>query len=102
VNLGLDTPLVAGAEAWYLDYEQTQMKAVATLLDKLAAWPEIDQLAFLISGGSDPFSGLQVGLDRQVFHHDEVPTPKTVKPSDLCGSLESQRIYVFSNHLPAD
>ncbi len=102
VNLGLDTPLVAGAEAWYLDYEQTQMKAVATLLDKLAAWPEIDQLAFLISGGSDPFSGLQVGLDRQVFHHDEVPTPETVKPSDLCGSLESQRIYVFSSHLPAD
>ncbi|MFQ4140356.1 bifunctional 3,4-dihydroxy-2-butanone-4-phosphate synthase/GTP cyclohydrolase II [Nodosilinea sp. PGN35] len=102
VNLGLDTLPVAGADAWYRDCDQPQMGAIATLLDKLAAWPEIDQLAFLISGGSDPFSGLQVGLDRQVFHHDAVPTPETVKPSDLCGSLESQRIYVFSSHLPSD
>ena len=102
VNLGLDTLPVEGVEAWYHDCEQPQMNAISTLLDKLAAWPEIDQLAFLISGGSDPFSGLQVGLDRQVFHHDAVPTPETVKPSDLCGSLESQRIYVFSSHLPAD
>ncbi len=102
VNLGLDRLPVAGAEAWYHDCDQPQMSAVATLLDKLAAWPEIDQLAFLLSSGSDPFSGLQVGLDRQVFHHDASPNPETVKPSDLCGGLESQRIYVFSSHVPAD
>ena len=102
VNLGLDTLPVPGAEAWYTDCEQPQVTAIATLLDKLAAWPEIDQLAFLISNGSDPFSGLQVGLNRQVFHHGAVPTSETVKPSDLCGSLESQRIYVFSSHIPTD
>ncbi|TVQ12424.1 MAG: bifunctional 3,4-dihydroxy-2-butanone-4-phosphate synthase RibB/GTP cyclohydrolase II RibA [Leptolyngbya sp. DLM2.Bin27] len=102
VNLGLEGVSEAGAETWYRDCNEPKMKAIATLLDKLAAWPEIDQLAFLISDGSDPFSGLQVGLDRQVFHHDAAPTPETVKPSDLCESLESQRIYVFSSHLPAD
>ena len=102
VNLGLEGVTEAGAETWYRDCSEPKMKAIATLLDKLAAWPDIDQLAFLIAGGSDPFSGLQVGLDRQVFHHDAVPTPETVKPSDLCGSLESQRIYVFSSHIPAD
>ena len=102
VNLGLEGVSEAGAETWYRDCNEPKMKAIATLLDKLATWPDIDQMAFLISDGSDPFSGLQVGLDRQVFHHDAVPTAETVKPSDLCGSLESQRIYVFSSHLPAD
>ncbi|MGB7311740.1 MAG: bifunctional 3,4-dihydroxy-2-butanone-4-phosphate synthase/GTP cyclohydrolase II [Nodosilinea sp.] len=102
VNLGLEGVSEAGAETWYQDCNEPKMKAIATLLDKLAAWSDVDQLAFLISGGSDPFSGLQVSLDRQVFQRDEVPTAETVKPSDLCGDLESQRIYVFSSHLPAD
>lgn len=102
VNLGLEGVTEAGADTWYQDCKEPKMKAIATLLDKLAAWPDVDQLAFLISGGSDPFSGLQVKLDRQVFQRDGVPTAETVKPSDLCGSLESQRIYVFSSHIPAD
>lgn len=102
VNLGLEGVTDTGAETWYQDCNEPKMKAIATLLDKLAAWPDIDQLAFLLSGGSDPFSGLQVKLDRQVFQRDAVPTPATVKPSDLCGSLESQRIYVFSSHVPID
>ncbi|WP_318655455.1 bifunctional 3,4-dihydroxy-2-butanone-4-phosphate synthase/GTP cyclohydrolase II [Leptolyngbya sp. KIOST-1] len=102
VNLGLEGVTDAGADAWYRDCNEPKMQAIATLLDKLAAWADIDQLAFLISGGSDPFSGLQVKLDRQVFQRDGAPTAETVKPSDLCGSLESQRIYVFSSHVPAD
>ncbi|WOD38258.1 bifunctional 3,4-dihydroxy-2-butanone-4-phosphate synthase/GTP cyclohydrolase II [Nodosilinea sp. E11] len=102
VNLGLEGVSEAGAETWYRDCNEPKMQAIATLLDKLAAWPDVDQLAFLISDGSDPFSGLQVKLDRQVFQRDGVPTAETVKPSDLCESLESQRIYVFSSHLPAD
>jgi 3,4-dihydroxy 2-butanone 4-phosphate synthase / GTP cyclohydrolase II len=102
VNLGLEGVSEAGAETWYQDCNEPKMKAIATLLDKLATWSDIDQLAFLISDGSDPFSGLQVKLDRQVFQRDGVPTAETVKPSDLCESLESQRIYVFSSHLPAD
>ncbi|PSN15164.1 bifunctional 3,4-dihydroxy-2-butanone-4-phosphate synthase/GTP cyclohydrolase II [filamentous cyanobacterium CCT1] len=102
INLGLEGITDAGADAWYRDCNEPKMKAIATLLDKLAAWPDIDQLAFLISGGSDPFSGLQVKLDRQVFQRNGLPTAETIKPSDLCGSLESQRIYVFSSHIPAD
>jgi 3,4-dihydroxy 2-butanone 4-phosphate synthase / GTP cyclohydrolase II len=43
-----------------------------------------------------------VGLNRQVFHHSTPPTAEDVKPSDLCDRLETQRIYVFSNHIPAD
>jgi 3,4-dihydroxy 2-butanone 4-phosphate synthase / GTP cyclohydrolase II len=102
VNLGLESRPEAGSETWYRDRQDSRLTAIATLLDKLATWSDIDQLAFLLSGGSDPFSGLQVGLNRQVFHRDAEPTSETVKPSDLCNSLESQRIYVFSSHIPMD
>jgi 3,4-dihydroxy 2-butanone 4-phosphate synthase / GTP cyclohydrolase II len=101
VHLGLDNPH-AVSDDWYCDEAHPRLKALAVVLDDLATWLDIDQLAFLVSGGSDPFSGLQVGLNRQVFHRSIPPTPEDVKPSDLCDRLETQRIYVFSNHIPTD
>jgi len=43
-----------------------------------------------------------VGLHRQLFHRGTPTQQDDVKPSDLCDSLETQRIYVFSNHVPMD
>lgn len=101
VNLGLDTPEAVPADWYHLD-SQPQLLAIVAILDDLVAWLDIDQLAFLVSGGSDPFSGLQVGLNRQVFHRSIPVGEDDVKPSDLGSSLETQRIYVFSAHLPTD
>jgi 3,4-dihydroxy 2-butanone 4-phosphate synthase/GTP cyclohydrolase II len=99
IHLGLETP-DAVATDWYTDAAQPYLSAMATILDNLATWPDLTQMAFLISSGSDPFSGLQVNLDRQVFHRGD--PSEDVKPSDLAETLETQRIYVFSNHVPSD
>lgn len=97
VHLGLDQPNGV-QEAWYGQGGHPQLDAIASILDDLVTRPDIGQLAFLISDGDDPFNRLQVGLHRQVFHRGTPATPEDVKPSDLCDSLETQRIYVFSNH----
>jgi 3,4-dihydroxy 2-butanone 4-phosphate synthase/GTP cyclohydrolase II len=77
-------------------------RCIANVLDELMTWPDIAQVAFLISGGDDPFNRLQVRLHRQVFHRGTPTQQDDVKPSDLCDSLETQRIYVFSNHVVMD
>jgi 3,4-dihydroxy 2-butanone 4-phosphate synthase/GTP cyclohydrolase II len=101
VHLGLDQPQ-AVPEDWYSQAGQPELNVVAGILDELVTWPDIDQLTFLISDGDDPFNRLQVGLHRQVFHRSSPATANDVKPSDLCDHLETQRIYVFSDHIPMD
>ena len=101
VHLGLDG-LRAVPASWYADRDHPNLKALTALLDDLVTWPDIHQLAFLISSGSDPFSSLQVGLNRQVFHRTTPSQPEDIQPSDLGNQLETQRIYVFSGHIPAD
>lgn len=101
IHLGLDLPNAVVSE-WYSDAQHPQLQALVAVLDDLATWPSLDQMAFLIASGHDPFSSLQVGLDRQVFHHGTPPAADDVKPSDLLQNLETQRIYVFSNHIPSD
>jgi 3,4-dihydroxy 2-butanone 4-phosphate synthase/GTP cyclohydrolase II len=100
-HLGLANPN-AVQDGWYAECGHPQLDTVANILDELVTWPDIDQLAFLMSGGDDPFNRLQVGLHRQVFHRGTPATGDDVKPSDLCDSLETQRIYVFSDHVPMD
>ena len=101
VHLGLDQSDLIPPD-WYKQSRHSYLKSVIQLLDKLAAWPDIDQLEFLLSSGGDPFTTLQVRLDRQIFRLDPDSSSDTVKPSDLQDSLETQRIYVFSNHPPTD
>ncbi len=101
VHLGLPQPdAVQGT--WYGQGDHPQLEAIATILDELVTWPDISQLAFLISAGDDPFSSLQVGLHRQIFQRGTPANDEDVKPSYLCNSLETQRIYVFSDHVPMD
>jgi 3,4-dihydroxy 2-butanone 4-phosphate synthase/GTP cyclohydrolase II len=101
VHLGLDTPQALESD-WYKHPSHPQTQAMIAVLDELITWPDISQMAFLVSGGEDPFSRLQVGLDRQVFHHATPPIATDLAPKDLVTNLETQRIYVFSDHVPAD
>ena len=94
-HLGLDQPGLAD-EHWYKDCEHPYVGAIASLLDELISWPDIEQLEFLISNSKDPFTHLQVRLDRQILPW--TPGKAKVMPSDICKWLDTQRIYVFSQH----
>ena len=99
VHLGLDQPKLAD-EYWYKECSHPYVEAIASLLDELLSWQGIEQLEFLISNGSDPFTQLQVRLDRQILPWPNASNDKTSKlmPSDICKHLDTQRIYVFSEH----
>ena len=97
-HLGLDQPNVAD-DRWYKDSEHPYVKAIASLLDDLMSWQNIDQFEFLVSAGSDPFTQLKVRLDQQIFPWAKAEK-QTVMPSDVCRKLDTQRIYAFSQHVP--
>ena len=99
VNLGLDQPDLVSAD-WYQHCDHPYLEAIAKILDQLATWESIAQLEFMVSPGSDPFTNLQIKLDRQIFRLDN--QSGGVQPSELCQQLETQRIYVFSRHTPSD
>ena len=87
-HLGLDQPELAEPE-WFADANHPYVQAIANILDKIAAWPNLQRLEFLISGGADPLTSLQVQLNRQPFSLDRLP-------SSVCDRLETQKIYSFS------
>ncbi|MEO1621604.1 MAG: bifunctional 3,4-dihydroxy-2-butanone-4-phosphate synthase/GTP cyclohydrolase II, partial [Cyanobacteria bacterium J06632_3] len=96
VHFGLDQPGVAD-EHWYKECSHPYVEAIASLLDELISSEDIEQLEFLISAGSDPFTHLQVQLDREILPWSKAGLKQdNVKPSDICQKLETQRIYVFS------
>ena len=100
-HLGLGQPR-ALPDTWYQQPEQPQLKAVIAILETLLTWGDIGQLAFLVSDGGDPFTSLQVRLDRQIFHRSLPPSDTDIHPTSLLGNLERQRIYAFSNHGDGD
>ena len=95
-HLGLDQPKGVD-ESWYKNANHDYVKAIASLLDELLNWKDIDQLEFLVSAGGDPFTQLKVRLDQQIFPWSPSKA-NSVKPSDVCKQLETQRIYAFSQH----
>jgi len=87
VHLGLqDASPVDGT--WYEQVDHPYCKAIAPILATIAATPDLHQLEFIFSSGSDPLTGLQVQLDRQVF-------PLTAQPLPAIPSRSSQTIYSF-------
>ncbi len=96
VHLGLDQPELA-EENWYKDCEHPYVSAIASLLDELFGWQDIEKLEFLVSNGSDPFTQLQIRLDREFFPWPtDANKGQRMMPSDICQQLETQRIYVFA------
>ncbi|MEM7725992.1 MAG: bifunctional 3,4-dihydroxy-2-butanone-4-phosphate synthase/GTP cyclohydrolase II [Cyanobacteria bacterium P01_A01_bin.45] len=88
VHLGFDQANIA-TEDWYENSGHPYIQAVSKILDDLVKLPYIQKLEFLISPGVDPLSNLQVGVDRQSFS-------KEILPSSICSQqLETQKIYSF-------
>jgi 3,4-dihydroxy 2-butanone 4-phosphate synthase/GTP cyclohydrolase II len=88
VHLGFDQAKVAPGD-WYSQAGHPYLQAIYQILDHLGSLPYVQKLEFLISGGSDPLSNLQVQLDRQTFSLDQLP-------SSIGDKLEMQQIYSFS------
>ncbi|MEM9976891.1 MAG: hypothetical protein AAF808_04610 [Cyanobacteria bacterium P01_D01_bin.2] len=91
VNLGLAKPV---ANDWYQLSDSAYGKAIMALLEQLMRWSDLEALDLLITNGSDPFTTLQVGLDRQIFSWQS--------PTIIGDQLSTQRIYSFSRHSPND
>ncbi|NEQ51976.1 MAG: bifunctional 3,4-dihydroxy-2-butanone-4-phosphate synthase RibB/GTP cyclohydrolase II RibA [Leptolyngbya sp. SIO3F4] len=87
VNLGLAEPV---ENNWYQESDNQYRRAIATLLEQLIQWSDLEELDLLIANGSDPFTTLQVGLDRQIFSWQS--------PDVIEETLSTQRIYSFSRH----
>lgn len=100
-HLGFDQPGIV-APNWYTQPDHPCMQAIGEILDELANWKQVQQLEFLIATGSDPLVNLQVQLDRQIFKMGKGTETETVKPSMLSHDLQTQRVYIFSSHIPAD
>ncbi|MEP0910509.1 bifunctional 3,4-dihydroxy-2-butanone-4-phosphate synthase/GTP cyclohydrolase II [Leptolyngbya sp. GB1-A1] len=83
---------------WYQQPDHPYVKAIGKILDELTGWRSVKQLEFLIATGQDPLSNLQVKLDRQIFRLDRAHPETNVMPSQVCKQLETQRIFVFSEH----
>ena len=88
-HLGFDQAKLAASD-WFTNGNHPYVKAVFNILDTVAEWDFIKRLEFLVSPGDDPMMGLQVKLDRQTFSLDQ-------QPSLLCGTLETQTIYSFTD-----
>ena len=99
-HLGLDQPNLTTAN-WYQQADHPYLQAIAQILDTLSSWSDISQLEFIVSPGSDPFTTLQVKLDRQIFRLAD-DSSASMLPSELCDRLQTQRVYVFSRHTQAE
>jgi 3,4-dihydroxy 2-butanone 4-phosphate synthase/GTP cyclohydrolase II len=99
LNLGLELAN-AVKPGWYNDAGNAYWTSLATVLDALLQWPDLEQLEMLVSDGQDPFTHLQVGLSRQTFALGS--REQAVYPSELNEHLQTQRIYTFSRHSPND
>lgn len=87
-HLGFEQALI-GDLNWYDHPDHPYMAAIAQILDKVVAIPQLKQLEFIVASGSDPLTGLQVQLDRQAF-------PLEQSPSQIFQQLITQTIYSFT------
>ena len=87
IHIGFDQANLASPD-WYQHPGHPYVRAIGQILDDISEWVQLGRLEFLVSPGVDPMIGLQVQLNRQTF-------PLTVKPSSICDSLTTQKIYSF-------
>jgi 3,4-dihydroxy 2-butanone 4-phosphate synthase / GTP cyclohydrolase II len=85
VHVGLDQANVAASD-WYQQTGHPYLMAIAPILETLKTWPDIAQLEFLVSPGTDPLKTLQIQLDRQESAWQNLPYP-------IIDHLETQKIY---------
>jgi 3,4-dihydroxy 2-butanone 4-phosphate synthase/GTP cyclohydrolase II len=91
VHLGFDQPLLGNPD-WYHMPGHPYVQAIVNILDSLLPLPNLQTLEFIVSPGTDPLTGLQVQIDRQVFSLQQ-------KPSTLSETLQTQTIYSFTTDM---
>jgi 3,4-dihydroxy 2-butanone 4-phosphate synthase / GTP cyclohydrolase II len=87
VNLGTEQGEDIPVE-WFQDADYLHTESMVQLVKQLSLWVTIDQLAFLLSDGTDPLTGLQVQIDRRNLAMDDLK-------ATLAGALETQLVYAF-------
>jgi 3,4-dihydroxy 2-butanone 4-phosphate synthase/GTP cyclohydrolase II len=90
VHLGFDQPLLGNPD-WYHMPGHPYVQAIANILDSLVALPNLQTLEFIVSPGTDPLTGLQVQIDRQVFSLQQKPR-RSAKPYKHKPSIALQPI----------
>jgi 3,4-dihydroxy 2-butanone 4-phosphate synthase/GTP cyclohydrolase II len=84
-HIGFDQAGLTASD-WYRQSHHPYVQAIAQILAELKTWPGIARLEFLVSAGADPLKGLQVQLDRQTVHPEEIP-------DTIIQNLATQTIY---------
>ena len=87
VHLGLEQAVEF--PDWYQEAHHPQRGAIVQVLKDVANLPDLQQLEFIVSAGSDSFMGLQVQLQRQI-------SPLANAAAVVDGPLQTQTIYSFS------
>lgn len=84
-HLGLDQSNLADPD-WYQQPRHPYLEAIIPILTEIQTWPELLRLEFLVATGSDPLTGLQMQLDREVL-------PLSTGLPQICERWHPQVIY---------
>jgi 3,4-dihydroxy 2-butanone 4-phosphate synthase/GTP cyclohydrolase II len=93
VHIGLDQPQVASSD-WFQQPDHPYLKAIASILDDLAANPQVEELEILVSTGSDPMRNLRADIERHTYSFDS-------RPGSICDRFQPQTIYHFKREKSA-
>jgi 3,4-dihydroxy 2-butanone 4-phosphate synthase/GTP cyclohydrolase II len=88
VTLGIEQSLDDHPD-WYANPDHPDHQAVRQLLSYLITWEYVASLSFILAGGADPLTGLQVQIDRTVLPLEQL---SNIKPD----SWQLQVIYCLS------
>lgn len=84
-HLGLDQSNLAEPD-WYQQPHHPYLEAILPMLTEIQSWSNLQRLEFLVATGSDPLTGLQMQLDRQIL-------PLTTGIPQICDRWQPQVIY---------
>ncbi len=76
VTLGTEQSL-ADHPDWYATPGHPYNQSVRQLLSYLIKWEYVDHVSFILAGGTDPLSGLQVQIDRAVLPLEQLSNVKS-------------------------
>lgn len=93
VHIGLDQPQVASPD-WFAQPDHPYLKAIASILDDLAANPQVEELEILVSTGVDPMRNLRANIERHTYSFDR-------RPGSICDRFQTQTIYHFKREKSA-
>ncbi len=86
-HLGFDQSNLADPD-WYRQPNHPYLNAIAPILAEIKTWKELKRFEFLVASGTDPLTGLQVQLDREILTF-------STELTDVSDRWQPQVIYSF-------